>query len=33
MESKSGIATPPPDVDLIEKRLKAILARYGLSGR
>ena len=32
-KSKSGIATPQPDVDLIEKRLKAILARYGLSGR
>lgn len=32
-KSKSGIATPQPDVDLIEKRLKAVLARYGLSGR
>ena len=30
---KSGIATPQPDVDLVEKRLKAVLARYGLSGR
>ena len=32
-KSKSGIATPQPDVDLIEKRLKAVLARYGLGGR
>lgn len=32
-KSKSGIATPQPDVDLIEKRLKTVLARYGLSGR
>ncbi len=32
-KSKSGIATPPPDVALIEKRLKIVLARYGLSGR
>lgn len=32
-QSKSGIATPQPDVELIEKRLKAVLARYGLSGR
>ncbi len=32
-KSKSGIATPQPDVDLIEKRLKAVLARYGRSGR
>jgi len=32
-KSKSGIATPLPDVDLIEKRLKAVLARYGASGR
>ena len=32
-KSKSGIATPQPDVELIEKRLKAVLARYGLSGR
>ena len=31
--SKSGIGTPLPDVDLIEKRLKAVLARHGLSGR
>ena len=27
-KSKSGISTPRPDVDLIEKRLKAVLARY-----
>ena len=27
-KSKSGIATPQPDVALIKKRLKAVLARY-----
>ncbi|MBO4120843.1 type II toxin-antitoxin system RelE/ParE family toxin [Cupriavidus gilardii] len=32
-KSKSGIATPQPDIALIEKRLKAVLARYGRSGR
>ncbi len=32
-KSKSGSATPQPDVELVEKRLKAVLARYGLSGR
>lgn len=32
-KSKSGISTPQPDVDLIEKRLKAVLARHGLGGR
>ena len=32
-KSKSGISTPQPDVKLIEKRLKAVLARHGLSGR
>ena len=32
-KSKSGISTPLPDVQLIEKRLKAVLARHGLSGR
>lgn len=32
-KSKSGIATPRPDVELIEKRLKIVLARYGTSGR
>ena len=32
-KSKSGIATPQPDVALIEKRLKAVLARYEASGR
>lgn len=32
-KSKSGISTPLPDVELIEKRLKTVLARYGLSGR
>ena len=32
-KSKSGIATPQPDVELIEKRLKALLARHGASGR
>ncbi len=26
---KSGIATPRPDVKLIERRLKAVLAHYG----
>ena len=32
-KSKSGIATPQLDVELIEKRLKAVIARYGSSGR
>ena len=32
-KSKSGIATPQPDIDLVERRLKAVLARYGLGGR
>lgn len=32
-KSKSGIVTPQPGVDLIEKRLKAVLARHGLSRR
>ncbi len=32
-KSKSGNATPQPDVVLIEKRLKAVLARNGLGGR
>lgn len=32
-KSKSGIATPQPDVELIEKRLKTVLARHGASGR
>lgn len=32
-KSKSGISTPQPDVNLIEKRLKTVLARHGLSGR
>ncbi|QWA12312.1 type II toxin-antitoxin system RelE/ParE family toxin [Sodalis ligni] len=27
-KSKSGIATPRPDVELIEKRFKAVLTRY-----
>lgn len=31
-KSKSGIATPQPDVDLIERRLKAVLARHGRDG-
>lgn len=30
-KSKSGISTPQQDVDLIEKRLKVVLARHGLS--
>lgn len=32
-KSKSGVAAPQPDVELIERRLKMVLARYGLSGR
>ncbi|PKL94514.1 MAG: hypothetical protein CVV18_08705 [Gammaproteobacteria bacterium HGW-Gammaproteobacteria-8] len=32
-KSKSGIATPRTDVELIEKRLKAVLARYGMNRR
>ena len=32
-KSKAGVATPQSDVDLIEKRLKAVLARYGLGRR
>lgn len=32
-KSKSGIATPLPDVKLIEKRLKALRSRYAQSGR
>ncbi|MHB1586360.1 MAG: type II toxin-antitoxin system RelE/ParE family toxin [Acidiferrobacteraceae bacterium] len=32
-KSKSGRATPRPDVELIEQRLKAVLARYGRSRR
>ncbi len=32
-KSKSGIATPQPDVELVKKRLKAVLARYGLTRR
>lgn len=32
-KSMSGIATPLPDVALIERRLKAVLARHGPSGR
>jgi len=32
-KSKSGVATPQPDVDLISKRLKAVLARHGAGGR
>lgn len=32
-KSKSGISTPRPDLELIEKRLKAVLARYGVSRR
>jgi phage-related protein len=27
-KSKSGIKTPKPDVDLVEQRLKAVLARH-----
>jgi len=32
-KSKSGIATPRPDVELIEKRMKAVLARHKATGR
>ena len=32
-KSRSGIATPQPDVELIEKRLKAVLAHYRANGR
>ena len=32
-KAKAGIATPQPDVALIEKRFKAVLARYGLERR
>jgi len=31
-KSKSGIATPLTDVALVERRLKAVLARHGRSG-
>ncbi len=30
-KSKSGISTPQPEVDLVEKRLRAVLVRYGLN--
>ncbi len=32
-KSKSGISTPQPDIDLIGKRLKIVLARYRVGGR
>lgn len=32
-KSRSGIATPQPDVDLIERRLKSVLARYAAGRR
>jgi phage-related protein len=32
-KSKTGIATPQPDVDLIESRLKAVIARYAKTRR
>ncbi|MGB3290123.1 MAG: type II toxin-antitoxin system RelE/ParE family toxin [Burkholderiaceae bacterium] len=32
-KSTSGIATPQPDVKLIEKRLKEVLARYAANRR
>jgi hypothetical protein len=32
-KSKSGIATPEPNVKWIEKQLTAVLARHGASGR
>ena len=31
-KSKSGISTPRPDVDLIERRLKMVIARYRANG-
>lgn len=31
-KSMSGIATPRPDVELIQQRLKAVLARHGRMG-
>lgn len=31
-KSRTGIATPQPDVELIRKRLKTVLARHGRSG-
>ena len=32
-KSKSGIATPQPDVSLVERRLKAVLLRHGANWR
>ena len=32
-KSKAGIATPQTDINLVEKRLKAVLARHGLGRR
>jgi phage-related protein len=32
-KSKSGAATPQPDVELVEIRLKRLLAEYGLGRR
>lgn len=32
-KSKSGVATPRPDVEVIDRRLKAVLARYEASRR
>lgn len=32
-KSESGIATLQPNVELIEKRLKAVLARYVAGGK
>jgi phage-related protein len=32
-KSKSGIATPQPDIETIEKRLKVVLARHAASRR
>nr|WP_232831022.1 hypothetical protein [Peristeroidobacter agariperforans] len=32
-KSRSGTATPRPDVELIEKRMKSVLARYEASRR
>lgn len=32
-KSKAGISTPQPDVELIAKRLRLVLARYAANGR
>jgi len=32
-KSKSGIATPLPDIGLVESRLKAVVARHHMANR